>query len=86
MGSNIWFEINRGQVPTRGEFHASIALTVCSHWPEVQAQYNLEFEFAAILFFFFMASGDLVCFYLKLWCFFSSPVMKHFCSSNSRNS
>lgn len=53
MGSNIWFEINRGQVPTRGEFHASIALTVCSHWPEVQAQYNLEFEFAAILFFFF---------------------------------
>lgn len=34
MGSNTWLEMYRGQVHTRGKFHASTAPTVRSPWPE----------------------------------------------------
>ena len=72
VGSNIWLEIYRGQVHTRGKFHASTAPTVCSPWPEVQAQHNLVFEFAGVLVFFSHGTQKL-CFSHKLQMFLLYP-------------
>lgn len=82
--SNTWLEMYRGQVQTRGEFHAFPVPTVCSPWPEVQAQYNLVFEFS--VFFFPQNLKTLFISILSSSCFFSSPVMKHFYSSSPRSS